>query len=166
MASMTMILPILLKLPKGYPKDGRWELNRFVLGIATNQMGIPVFLKSFSGNTQDKKSIVKMIGEIQRNLKFEDKVYYLADSALYSAANIGEISEHSFWISCVTHTITEAQTLRMSPVSMTHHACTDERYAYYAPESNYGGISQQWVMYQSFERLQSSQKKKGNNTEK
>ncbi|MEA2034967.1 MAG: IS1634 family transposase [Euryarchaeota archaeon] len=143
---------------KGYPKDGRWELNRFVLGMATNQMGIPVFLKSFSGNTQDKKSIVKMIGEIQKNLKFEDKIYYLADSALYTEANIQEISDYSFWISRASNTITETQTLCMSNLSMT--PCIDERYAHYVTESKYGDISQQWVVYQSFERLKLSQKKK------
>jgi len=150
--------PNTIEITKGYPKDARWELNRFVLGMATNQMGIPVFLKSFSGNTQDKKSIVKMIGEIQKNLKFEDKIYYLADSALYTEANIQEISEHSFWISRVTNTITETQTLCMSNLSMT--PCIDERYAHYVTKSKYGGISQQWVVYQSFERLKSGQKKK------
>jgi len=28
----------------GYPKDGRWDLKQFVLGMATDQHGIPLFL--------------------------------------------------------------------------------------------------------------------------
>lgn len=39
-----------IHITKGHPKDGRWDLNRFVLGMATNQHGIPLFFKTFSGN--------------------------------------------------------------------------------------------------------------------
>jgi transposase len=30
-----------IRITKGYPKDGRWELNRFGLGLVVNQVGVP-----------------------------------------------------------------------------------------------------------------------------
>lgn len=38
----------------GHPKDGRWDLKRVVLGMATNQYGIPLMIQTFSGNESDK----------------------------------------------------------------------------------------------------------------
>jgi len=36
-----------IQITYGYPKDGRWDLKRFVLGIAANQHGVPLFLQTF-----------------------------------------------------------------------------------------------------------------------
>jgi transposase len=37
------------------------HLKRFVLGLVTNQVGLPLFTKAFSGNESDKNSIIYMI---------------------------------------------------------------------------------------------------------
>ena len=50
-----------IAITKGFPKDGRWDLNRFVYGLATNQVAIPLFMQTFSGNESDKQSIIAMI---------------------------------------------------------------------------------------------------------
>jgi len=40
-----------IQITYGHPKDGRWDLKRFVLGMASNQHGVPLFLQTFSGVT-------------------------------------------------------------------------------------------------------------------
>ena len=47
-----------IKITFGHAKDGRTDLKRFVLGLATNQHGLPLFAKAYSGNASDKKSIM------------------------------------------------------------------------------------------------------------
>lgn len=44
-----------IKITYGHAKDGRDDLRRFGLGTITNQYGIPLFAKSYSGNHQTKK---------------------------------------------------------------------------------------------------------------
>ena len=46
-----------ISITKGFPRDGRWDLNRFVYGLATNQVGILLFMQTFPGNKSDKQSI-------------------------------------------------------------------------------------------------------------
>jgi hypothetical protein len=43
-----------MSITYGRPKDSRWDLKQFVLRMATNQRGIPLFLQTFSGNESDK----------------------------------------------------------------------------------------------------------------
>ena len=50
-----------IRIAFGHAKDGRTDLKRFVLGLVTNQVGLPLFTKAFSGNESDKNSIIYMI---------------------------------------------------------------------------------------------------------
>ena len=134
-----------IAITKGFPKDGRWDLNRFVYGLATNQVGIPLFMQTFSGNESDKTSIVAMIETLQKSLKFDRKVYYIADSALYSAENLTRLNR-SFWITRVPTTVGGIREL--CATEEPFHPCEDPRYSYQQVISDYGGIPQQWVVYQ------------------
>jgi transposase len=44
-----------IRITFGHAKDGRTDLNRFVLGLVTNQFGLPLYTEAFSGNESDKK---------------------------------------------------------------------------------------------------------------
>jgi transposase len=55
-----------IRITFGHAKDGRTDLKRFVLGLVTNQFGLPLFTEAFSGNESDKKSIIKMIQKLNR----------------------------------------------------------------------------------------------------
>ena len=146
-----------INITKGYPKDGRWDLNRFVFGMATNQIGIPLFIEAFSGNKQDSESILEMIQNFQKCLKFEEKVYYIADAALYSDNNIGQMGGNTFWISRAKASINEVKNLTKSDVEMLE--CEDERYSYFETESSYGDVKQKWVMYKAKVRVEGDLKK-------
>ena len=77
-----------IKITFGHAKDGRMDLKRFVLGLVTNQFGLPLFAKAYSGNKSDKKSIIEMIQKTQQAIRFDDQSYWIADSALYTEENI------------------------------------------------------------------------------
>ena len=136
-----------IEITYGHPKDGRWDLKRFVLGMASNQHGIPLFLQTFSGNESDKESLRVIIENLMENLKSDEKVYHVADSAFYTENNIQSVGQHTFWISRVPSTIKEVNELTKSDCTFT--PCSDERYSYTECFSEYAGITQKWVLFHS-----------------
>src|SRR5665811_1796496 len=48
-----------IEITYGHAKDSRDDLKRFGLGIITNQYGIPLFAKAYSGNASDKETIIE-----------------------------------------------------------------------------------------------------------
>jgi len=153
-----------IEITYGHPKDMRSDLKRFVLSMVCNQDGIPLFLESLSGNASDKKTLVETIKKIQNGLKLNDKVYHVADSAIYSDDNITELGKHTLWITRVPATITEAKDLLNGDVELK--VCTDTRYSYYETMSSYGGIEQKWILVQSEEMKKRKEKTFDRNIEK
>lgn len=127
-----------IEITYGHSKDMRSDLKRSVLSMVCNQDGIPLFVESLSGNASDKKTLVKTIKKTQKGLKLNDKVYHIADSAIYSDDNITELGKHALWIAIVPATITEAKDLLNVDVELK--VCTDIRYSFYETTSSYGGM--------------------------
>jgi transposase len=73
-----------IEITLGHSKDGRMDLNQFVLSMVSNQHGIPIFVQAHSGNSSDKKTILQAIQRVKEGLNFNDDAYFVADSALYS----------------------------------------------------------------------------------
>jgi len=136
-----------IQITYGYPKDGRWDLKRFVLGMASNQHGVPLFLQTFSGNESDKETLRIIIENLQNNLKSGEKVYHVADAAFYTEKNLRSIGQHTFWISRVPVTVKDAKELIKSDCQFT--LCADVRYSYNEYFSDYANIRQKWVLYHS-----------------
>ena len=145
-----------IEITYGHPKDMRWDLKRFVLSMVCNQEGIPLFVETLSGNASDKKTLVKTVKKIQDGLKLNDKVYHIADSAIYSDDNITELGEHTLWITRVPATITEVKDLLNTDIELK--SCTDIRYSYYETTSSYGDIEQKWILIQSEEMKKRKEK--------
>lgn len=141
-----------VKIDFGLPNDGRWDLKRYVLGLVCNQQGMPLFMKSFSGNYSDRKSLIEMITGLQNGLCNSLKVYYVADSAFYTEENLVILGLSTFWISRVPITINEAKALLDKDLELT--VCKDSRYSFYETRSEYAGISQKWVVVLVLRRLQ------------
>lgn len=139
-----------IEITYGHPKDGRWDLKRFVLGMATNQYGIPLMLQTFSGNESEKKSLLRMVTGIKENLKIDEKVLHVADSAFYTEENLRTLGTHTFWVSRVPMVILEADLLRRTDDAFM--PCTDDRYSFYSTFSDYGGIRQKWFVFHSSEQ--------------
>ncbi len=136
-----------IKITHGHNKDHRWDLKQFVLAMVTNQHGIPLFTQPYSGNESDRKILLETIEKVKQNLNLEDKAYYVADSAFYTAHNLQTLGRHTFWISRPPSTIEEVRNLIHADVPLV--AAKTEGYAVYECTSEYAGIPQIWVLVSS-----------------
>jgi len=118
-----------IEITYGYAKDGRDGLKRFGLGTITNQYGIPLFAKAYSGNASDKETIIEAMKILQENITFPDDVYYIADSAFYSEENIKSMKEGIKWITRVPSTLNFAKDLLASDLAFKMGE--DQRYSFY-----------------------------------
>jgi transposase len=139
-----------IRITFGHAKDGRTDLKRFVLGLVTNQFGLPLYTEAFAGNESDKKSIIEMIQKTQQAINLDDKSYWIADSALYTEDNIKLLGTEKRWITRAPATLEEIDELLNAEPDFTPG--TDSRYAFYAADLNYGGISQRAVVVWSDEK--------------
>ncbi|MDG6251632.1 IS1634 family transposase [Methanocalculus sp.] len=110
--------PVKFKITYGYPKDGRWDPKRFVLGIAANQHDVPLFLQTISGNESDKETIRTIIQALTGNLKLSDKVYHIANSAFYTEENLSTLGTRTFWMTRVPVTIAQAKAVSQASVGL------------------------------------------------
>jgi transposase len=85
--------------------------------------------------------------KVKNGLNLDDAAYYIADSAVYRKKNIQQLGTETLWITRVPATIAECKRLIDSDLDMI--ACSDPRYKCFMTTSNYGDISQSWVVYQS-----------------
>lgn len=131
----------------GVPKNGRWDLKQFVLSMIVNQHGIPLFMRTHSGNAPDSHTIMGSIKSLKSVLRPESKVYYVADSSFYTANNIKNMGK-SFWISRVPSTITEAKGLIAANMKLKTLK-SDDRYSFLQTFVEYGGVKQNWVLLRS-----------------
>jgi len=138
-----------IEITYGHAKDGRDNLQRFGLGTITNQYGIPLFAKAYSGNASDKETIIEAMKRLQENITFPDDVYYIADSALYSEGNIKSMRDGMKWITRVPSTLNLAKDLLASDLDFKQGE--DQRYSFYETIVEYGGIVQKWVVVHSTE---------------
>lgn len=130
----------IMTITYGHPKDGRWDLKQFVLGMATDQHGIPLFLQTFSGNTSDKKTLLSIITQLTDTLQHPGTVYHIADAAFYTADNLATLGTHTFWISRVPATLKEVKELMTA--DLPFRPCADDRYQYAERVTEYAGIPQ------------------------
>jgi len=138
-----------IEITYGHAKDKRDDLKRFGLGMITNQCGIPLFAKAYSGNTSDKESIIKAMKRLKENITFPDDVYYIADSAFYSEDNIRSMGESMKWITRVPQTLTLSKELLRSDLKFTKGE--DSRYSFYETLVSYANVEQKWVVVHSTE---------------
>jgi len=153
-----------IKITYGHNKDHRWDLKQFVLAMVTNQHGIPLFTQPYSGNESDKKILLETIRNVQTNLNLDDKAYYVADSAFYTAHNLQTLGQHTFWISHPPATIYEAKSLMVADVAMTPGV--EEGYSFHELLVTYAGIDQKWVLVHSEKRRVADEKKYQRNLDK
>ncbi len=81
-----------LQITYGHNKDNRPDLKQFVLSTITNQHGIPLFVKTYSGNALDKKNLIESIQQLRAAVQIPKNVNFIADSTLYTAENIRKLS--------------------------------------------------------------------------
>jgi transposase len=147
-------------ITKGYSRDHRPNLNQVMLElIVEHQAGIPVLMKPLSGNSSDAQEFSKVIRTHIEQLRTTYAANYLvADSALYSEANLATLAQTEMkWITRVPATLSDAQAVLGSanPQAM---APLLEGYRYQALTSTYGGVAQRWVLIYSEPRQPQAQR--------
>lgn len=140
----------LIRLVRGHSKDHRNDLNQLTISLVTDQRGIPVFMKPLSGNILDKKTLIRTITELRQNLNTDQRVYHMADSALYSAESVHTLDTHCNWITRAPENIKEVQDIISSDVEWI--SCEDDRYKYVLFTSKYGDVDQRWILFFSSEQ--------------
>jgi transposase len=135
----------LIHITRGYSRDHRPELNQAVLQlISEHQAGIPLWMKALDGNSNDKENFRNTLKAHMQSL--QDNVglsLIVADSALYTAKTIQEISDF-FWITRVPETIGGIKELIVA--ASEEWIQTRPERAYTVVSSSYVGIKQRWLI--------------------
>lgn len=140
-----------IHITRGYSRDHRPDLNQVMLElIVEHQAGIPVLMQPLSGNSSDAQDFGEVIhSHVQQLHLTYGATYLVADSALYSAANLQQLAQTSMkWITRVPATVSDAQAVlaQADPQAM---AVLNEDYRYRALPSSYGGVQQRWFLIYS-----------------
>jgi transposase len=148
-----------VQLTRGYSRDHRPDLNQVMLELIVDQQaGIPLLMKPLNGNSSDPHAFGQVVKDHIAHLQTTyGTTYLVADSALYSAANLEKLAETQLkWITRVPATLTEAQAVltQAEPQTMTP---LQEGYHYQSVSSTYGGVAQRWLLIYSEQRYAQAQ---------
>ena len=149
----------MIHITRGYSRDHRPDLNQVMLElIVEHRAGIPLLMKPLSGNSSDAKDFGSTISApIDQLHTTYGTTYLVADSALYSADNLQKLAATRMqWISRVPATVGEAQAAlaQADPETM---APLLEDYRYQNLTSEYGGVTQRWMLVSSAQRRSQAQ---------
>src|SRR5688572_15076362 len=136
-----------IKLTYGYSKDHRPDLKQAVLAlICANESSIPVWLAALSGNEADKASFPKLAADYLAQFgKDEQTPYLVADSALYAADTLTELSKVK-WVTRVPATLTEAKAFLAETPASSMIPAERSGYSYYEKRVIYADIEQRWLL--------------------
>ena len=121
--------------------------------IVEHQAGISVLMQPLRGNSSAAQDFGEVIRTYVQQLHLTYGMTYLvANSALYSAANLQKLAQtHMKWITRVPATVSDAQAVlaHADPQAMT---VLNEDYRYHELTSLYGGVQQRWILIYSAPR--------------
>jgi transposase len=140
-----------IHITQGYSRDHRPDLNQVVLNLITeNKAGIPLYMKACSGNSQDSKSFKEIVKQHISSLKAAYRnSYFIGDAALYTEETIQALAaEEQFFITRVPQKLKEAKQL-INKVNQIEWLPLEGEYAGYWTTSQYGGVSQRWLLIKS-----------------
>lgn len=143
-----------IRITHGYSRDHRPDLKQFVVDLMTSKDGgIPLFLRVADGNEVDQAVFAELLRAFKAELDLD--ALFVADSALYSAGSL-ESLRGLRWLCRVPLTIKEAkQTVSgiaeeefITPSSSSSSSALTG-YKIHETSSNYGEVSQRWLVLQS-----------------
>ena len=141
-------------ITRGYSRDHRPDLNQVMLElIVEHQAGIPILMKPLSGNSSDAQHFGEVVRtHVQQLQTTYGMTYLVADSALYSEANLQKLAQtHIKWITRVPATVNAAQSV-LAQADPQALASLTVGYRYRELTATYGGIEQRWVLIYSESR--------------
>ena len=113
--------------------------------MVSNDGDIPLLMRVGDGNESDKTIFVEVIKTYQKNIDLE--TIYVADSALYTAANLAEMEkEKLIWLTRVPLNIKKAREMLIKIEEREWKKAEEEGYKYSEKKVNYHGIEQRWFV--------------------
>jgi transposase len=154
-----------VEITRGYSKDHRPDLKQVVLTLITgNCSQLPVWMEALSGNRSDKKSFPKTVKAFCEQMKAEQNIYFVVDSAFYSAENLKTLGEIG-WLTRVPETLADAKHM-LSEIGADMMTELEDGYAYAEYKSSYGKVAQRWLVVYSPKAAQREEKTLLRRTEK
>ncbi|HEY1391689.1 MAG TPA: IS1634 family transposase [Ktedonobacterales bacterium] len=102
-----------LAVTYGYSRDHRADLKQWMVALATTREGdVPLYCQALDGNASDKVSLVAAVEALAAQVRSADEEapIFVADSGLYSAANVARLAGAGVrWISRVPDTSADAR---------------------------------------------------------
>lgn len=142
-----------IKITYGYSRDHRPDLKQFIIDLICSGDGdIPIFFKSASGNEADSASFAKILVDFKKQIEVDSLM--VADSALYTAANIQLLSEIK-WLSRVPLSLAEAKRLVSDTSDSEFIKSQINGYSYAVKRSCYADVEQRWLVVKSEPRKKS-----------
>lgn len=145
--TIDVVAPQPVDITYGYSRDHRPDLKQFILDlICSGDSDVPIFLKLASGNQSDQKEFAQIAVDFQKQIDLDTLM--IADSALYSAANI-TLMKQIKWLCRVPLTVAYAKQLGEQVVGEELVKSQIDGYSYVVKASNYGGVEQRWLIVES-----------------
>jgi len=83
------------KSKRGYSRDKRPDCKQVVVGLVVNRDGFPIAHEVFEGNTQDRKTLGKMLDLIDRRVGLKPGQTVVVDRGMAYDDNLKEITERN-----------------------------------------------------------------------
>ena len=80
---------------KGYSRDHRPDADQIVVGLVLNEAGIPIAHHVFEGNTLDKKTVNKVVSDLENRFAIKN-VIFVGDRGLLTSSNIASVKSHGY----------------------------------------------------------------------
>lgn len=145
-----------IHLTHGYSRDHRPDLKQFVVDLmSTGDGGVPLFFRVADGNEADQRTFAELIRTFKAQLDLE--ALFVADSALYDAEHLPALSRLR-WLCRVPATLKEAKRLLAETPERAFAQSTLQRYRIAEAKSDYGGVSQRWLVVKSEARSEAENK--------
>jgi len=141
--------PTKIHITHGHSKDKRPDLKQMTLSLVmNNKANIPLWMECLDGNKSDKKSLqatIEHVREFTKGLDLTKPFTWIADSALYNKTNLLK-SNNFVWITRIPSTLIKSKELLHLASKEIEWITQDKDYKYTVKESNYGDISQKWIL--------------------
>lgn len=86
----------------GYNRDNKKGKKQIVIGLMTDDEGLPVAIEVFEGNTQDPKTVANQIKKMAERFGVTE-ITFVGDRGMLKKAQINDLSEHNFhYITAIT----------------------------------------------------------------
>lgn len=142
--------PVPIEITYGYSRDRRPDLKQFVMNLVCWGDGdIPAFIALADGNQCDKTRFASLMQDFQSQWNVDG--LHVADSALYSEANLKQLSGLK-WLTRVPLTLKAASQVVTDLPDCAFSAPSLEGYRIATVCSDYGGVKQRWFVVESQSR--------------